>query len=252
MSTGATQRKGIKALPGDLGRIRFTVSGEAALEGTDTDDPGTMDWRGTASISAWPFDDEDDLDAEKLRKTGFALSVEDIGDGGLRMTILQAHGLLIDLWRVQDVYSALDARSQDYANFLPMFGDQGDYGEVELAEGLEESLNPGGSQVVILDRVRLAPAWRGCGGVGRLLTIRLLHWLCDDPRVVALKPFPIDLDEEQQKDKATFDKAMNMVRQTWKSIGFEPFTDDIWVLDPRTGNFERTTKKLSIQLGLRH
>lgn len=229
------------------------MSGEAALDGADTDDPGTMDWWGTASISEWPFDDnEADLDPDELKKSGFALSAEDIGDGGARVAILEAHGLLIDLWRVRDIYSALDARSQDYANFLPMFGDQGDYGEVELAGELEESLNAGGSQVVILDRVRLAPAWRGCGGVGRLLTIRLLRWVCDDPRAVALKPFPIDLDKEQKKDKATFDKAMKSVRKTWKSIGFERFTDGIWVLDPRTGDFERTTKKLSAQLGLDH
>ena len=166
------------------------------------------------------------------------------------MTILQANGLVIDLWRVQDIFDALDARSQDYANFIPMFGERGPYGEVELIEELEDSLELGGSQVVILDRVRLAPAWRGCGGIGRLLTIRLLHWLCDDPRAVFLKPFPIDLDEDQQKDDAVFRKAMTTVRRTWKSIGFQPFSDDIWVLDPRTGSYERTVKKLSMQFGL--
>ncbi len=100
---------------------------------------------------------------------------------------------------------------------------------------LEDSLEPGGSQVVILDRVRLAPGWRGCGGVGRLLIIRWLRWLYDDPRAVVLKPFPIDLDDDQKQDNAVFRKAMTAVRRTWKSIGFEPFSDDIWVLDPQTG-----------------
>jgi hypothetical protein len=101
-----------------------------------------------------------------------------------------------------------------------MFGERGEYGQLELAEELESSLNGGGGQVVILDRVRLAPAWRGCGGIGRLLTIRLLHWVCDNPQAVALYPFPIDLDRGQKKDDAVFGKAMKSVQRTWKSIGF--------------------------------
>lgn len=253
MGSGRNQHsRPAKAPPGDLSRIRFTVGGEVALDGADTNDPGTMDWWGTASISEWPFDDEDEdaLDPEKLTSSGFALSTDELGGGGLKMTVLQAHGLIIDLWSVQDIYAALDARSQDYAGFIPMFGEQGEYGEVELAEELEESLVDGGNQVVILDRVRLAPAWRGCGGIGRLLTIRLLHWVCDGPRAIALKPFPIDLNKEQKKDKATLDKAMAAVRRTWTSIGFEPFTDNIWILDTHTGNYQRTTEKLSEQFGL--
>jgi len=218
--------------------------------GADTNDPGTMDWWGSATISEWPFDDEDDLDPEELKQSGVALSTEDIGDGGLKMTILRAHGLMIDLWRVQNIYDALDARSGDYANFMPMFGERGHYGELELVAQLEDSLEPGGNQVVILDRVWLAPAWRGCGGVGRLLTLRLLRWLCDDPRAVALTPSPIDLDEDQEQDEAVFRKAMTTVRRTWKSVGFQRFSDDIWVLDPRTGRYDRTVKRLSKRLGL--
>ena len=218
------------------------------------DDPGTMDWWGTASMSEWPLgdEDEDDLDPERLKQSGFALSTEDLDGGGLKMTVLEAHGLLVDLWRVEDILSALDARSQDYANFIPMFGERGEYGQLELAEELEASLNGSGGQVVLLDRVWLAPAWRGCGGIGRLLTIRLLHWVCDNPQAIALCPFPIDLDEEQKKDDAAFGKALKTVQRTWKSIGFEPFTDRIWILDPHTASFDRTVKKLSAQLGLRH
>jgi len=253
MSPEGTRRKDpAKIPPGDLSSIRFTVGGEAALVGSDIDDPGTMDWYGSASISEWPFngDDGDDLNPERRKQNSVALSTETIGDGGLKVTILQANGLVIDLWRVQDIYDALDARSEDYANFIPMFGQRGRYGELELVEELENLLEPGGTQVVIVDRVRLAPAWRGCGGVGRLLTIRLLQWLCSDPQVVALKPFPIDLDEDQKQDKVVFRKAMTTVRRTWKSVGFRPFLDDIWVLDPRTGSYDRTVKKLSKQLGL--
>jgi hypothetical protein len=54
-SEGTRRKEPAKALPGDLGKIRFTVGGEAALLGADTDDPGTMDWWGSATISEWPL-----------------------------------------------------------------------------------------------------------------------------------------------------------------------------------------------------
>ncbi|WP_152546698.1 hypothetical protein [Amycolatopsis orientalis] len=84
--------------------------------------------------------------------------------------------MTIDLQHVDD---ALDARSEDYA------------------------------KVVIIDRVQLAPAWRGLGGVGRLLTARLLRWVCNDPRLVAVLPFPIDLDRALRKDNSAFEPALS-------------------------------------------
>lgn len=112
-SEGTRRKDPAKTPPGDLSIIRFTVGGEAALVGSDIDDPGTMDWYGSASISEWPFngDDGDDLNPERRKQNSVALSTETIGDGGLKMTILQANGLVIDLWRVQDIYDALDARA---------------------------------------------------------------------------------------------------------------------------------------------
>lgn len=85
--------------------------------------------------------------------------------------------------------------------------------------------------MVIIDDVRLSPAWRGLGGVGRLLTGRLLRWISDQPRVVAVHPFPIDLDDDACQDPAVFDPAMRRVRGMW--VRFEPFTDDIWIMDPQ-------------------
>jgi hypothetical protein len=249
---GTRDKEPTKELPGDLTAVRFTTGGDAALVGADMDDPGIMDWWGSASITEYPSleDDDEQLDPEQLKQEGYALSVRDVGGGGLQMSILEAHGLIVDLWRVQNIYDALDARSGDYAKFIPMFGERGEHGQLELADELEDSLNVGGTQVLILDRVGLAPAWRGCGGVGRLLTIRLLRWVCDDPRVIALTPFPVELDDEQRNDKQAFRKGMARVRRTWKSIGFEPFSDDIWALDPRTKRYDQTDKQLSKRLGI--
>ncbi|WP_410583766.1 hypothetical protein [Amycolatopsis sp. lyj-108] len=78
--------------------------------------------------------------------------------------IFEANGLTIDLQHVDDVHDALDARSG-----------RDQFGFVTLQNGLEDQIQSLGSHVVIIDRVRLAPAWRGLGGVGRLLTARLLR-----------------------------------------------------------------------------
>ncbi len=39
---------------GSLPDIRLTVGAEATLAGADTDDPGTMNWWGQATLSVWP------------------------------------------------------------------------------------------------------------------------------------------------------------------------------------------------------
>jgi hypothetical protein len=73
-------------------------------------------------------------------------------------TILRATGLLVDVSRVKNIHDALDARSADYEAFSPMFEGPG---SPELAAELQEELAAYSSQVVLVDRVWLAPAWRG-------------------------------------------------------------------------------------------
>ncbi len=248
-SDGAAQQEVADALRGQLTDIRLEVGGEASLAGADVDDPGTMDWWGEATLSVWPEDDESCT--TWWDHNGTALSVADIDGGGRKLQVLRACGLIVDLWGVENVYDALDARSQDYADFLPMFGQRGSLGQAELASELDDMLEPGGGRVVILDRVWLAPAWRGLGGIGRLLTARLLRWVSDDARVVALKPFPIELDEHACGDPAIFDKALAQIRRTWQSLAFEPFTEDIWIMDPRMNAHNRAVKEIAKRLGLR-
>jgi hypothetical protein len=103
---------------------------------------------------------------------------------------------------------------------------------------------------VLVDRVWLAPAWRGHGGVGRLLTARLLRWVCPEPRVVALMPSPIALDDKQQEDETVFNHEMAKARQTWKSLGFKPFGKDILIMDPAMVYHDEAVKKLARELRL--
>lgn len=87
-------------------------------------------------------------------------------------------------------------------------------------------------------------------GFGRLLTARLLGWVCPDPMVVALMPSPIALDEEQQEDEDAFNQEMAKARRTWKSVGFRSFGKDIMIMDPAMVHRDEAVNKLDRKLGL--
>jgi len=235
---------------GELSNVRLSVHGEAALVGADATDPATMDWWGSATLTVWTDDECVSTSGPWYDAAGVALSARDAGEGARELDILQASGLVVDLWRVEDVVDALDARSSDYEHFVPVFGGPGRFGHVELHPELEAMLEPGGGRVVIVDRVRLAPAWRGLGGVGRLLVARLVSWVCDDPRTVVTNPFPIDLDEVAREDAVRFDSALEQVRRTWRSLAFQPWRDDIWVMDPRKRAHGEAVERIAEGLGV--
>jgi hypothetical protein len=81
----------------------------------------------------------------------------------------------------------------------------------------------------------------GLGGVGRYLFGRMLPLICCDPVVVAVQPFPLDVarDEEGNADKESLKKGLVQIRRTWRSIGFQAYMNDIWVMDPNSSKHER-------------
>jgi hypothetical protein len=247
-SVNAPRREPADVLLDKLAAIRLKVSCEAPLAGTDIADPGIMDWQGEATLSIRPGDDESS--AGWWTHANAALSAEDIGSGGLKFQVLRATGLVVDLWSVQDVFTALKARNQDYAEFLPLFGGRGSFGQLTLAEELDDMLEPGGGRVVIMSRVLLAPAWHGLRGIGSLLVARLLRWLTDDARVVALRRFPAEPNEQDADIPEIHGPAMNQAQHIWRSLAFEPFTDQVWIMDPRMSAHHQAVQSLAGQLGL--
>jgi len=154
------------------------------------------------------------------------------------------------LQHVQDIHDALDARSEDYAKFIPLFGSRDQFGFVRLRDDLDDQSESIGTHVVIIDRAQLAPAWRGLGGVGRLLTARLLRWVCTDPRLVTVLPFPIDLDRALLKDNSIFEPALERVRRTWAALGFRPTIGQLWIMDPADGTHHNAITQIEKTLGI--
>lgn len=231
----------------ELGYATIEVSGWSHLKGADEADQGTMDWSAKVIITV--------LDGDPLQ-TGWHevddafLETTNGVDGEKRFTIFEAWGLRIDRKEVGDVSDALDARSADYAKYIPLFADTQSFGVVDLAEAIEDEIEGGSGEVVIIDRVRLAPAWRGMGGVGRLLIARAVRWVCSEPSLVAVHPFPIDLSGEERKDKAVFESALDRVRRMWESLAFKQFDDDIWIMNPILAGHGEAVHRLEVAVGL--
>jgi hypothetical protein len=226
-----------KSLLAELPYVQLEVSGTSALVGADESDPGSQDWfaRVTATVASGPET------SHWHHLDGAALRTKDLDKATTEATIFEASGLTLDLYRTDDPFASLDARSQDYAHFLGLFDADG-----ELTEDLD--CGAFGNSLVIIDRARLAPAWRGLGGVGRLLIGELLPWICSSPQLVAVHPFPTDLDREQKRDDAVFKPALEQVRRTWRSLAFEPFSDDVWVMHPEKRTHSDALEQLRHEL----
>lgn len=173
-----------------------------------------------------------------------ALDRRDAGRGVLELVVATCTGLTIDLHWPDEVVEVLKSFA-DYAPFLPLL-------DPERSSGLDEDVDSRvagrGPRLVLLDRAELAPAWRGMGGVGRLVVARLVRWLAADTRLVALQPFPTQFADAG--DAPGFAEARAKVQQVWGSIGFAPWRDDVWCLDPASPDFARAVSRLEERLGV--
>jgi hypothetical protein len=177
------------------------------------------------------------------------IGLEIVDGAAAEITILRAEAIVLDLQKLENPLETLDADSEELLRYSCLFDLEGGEG---LHPELEEALAGFGTHVVIAERVRLAPAWRGLGGVGRYLFGRMLPLMCCDPVVVAAQPFPLDVDrdEEGNAKKAALRRGLAQIRRTWKSIGFEPYKDDIWIMDPNLVKHEQALTRLERKLNL--
>lgn len=224
-----------------LNRLELRFDSSASLVASDAhDDPATLQWRCRAVLPLWESDDEEAMaDNARLLAPGISLAQSSRSERE-ELTILTMSGLTLDLWRIRNVYESLDSRDADYEHFAPLFDKSGDLG---LHSDLEECL-VSGDQVVIIDRVRIAPAWRGLSGAGRLLIGRLLRWVAVRAALVATHPYPIDIPVDEREDTAREAREKAVVQRTWRSLGFEPFREDVWVMQPHLRAHEDAVKRL--------
>lgn len=233
-------------LPASLDYADIEIRSNAKLFSNGPDyDPGLLRVHATINIHDFPDDGMFANDGPPLAEIdGIGLSTTSRDDGSTAITILRAEGVVLDLNRIENPWVTLDACSEELVACACLLDPETGH---ELAPDLEERLfGPASGRIFIVERVRVAPAWRGLGGVGRYLTSRLLPLMCPDAILVALQPFPIDTprDEHGEVDKTVFGPALKQIQRTWKSIGFEPYKNDIWIMDPSASKHEKAVAAL--------
>jgi hypothetical protein len=229
-------------------RVDVTLSAPV-VEYDDYDDRGVAKWSGEAYIEVFAdLDHPDDSDEMAiLARKDVALSRRPIpgAAGSETLVVATASGLIIDVDAARNLTTVLD-ESADYAHFMPLFFDTG---QLKVHEDFDELIEGFGTRVILLDRAQLAPAWRGRGGIGRLLTARMLQWLFPGALLVVTQPAPFELSRED--DEPGYVAALQQVRGVWGSLGFKVWQDDIWYLDPAMDDFGKTMVSLEERLGLR-
>lgn len=235
--------------------VDITLSGSIAA-GAEPD-PGILSWSGSAwhHMSAEDYDDEDYPEPgrpprwEAAITKGYALSLRHLDDDFAQWEVLTMHGVLTDPFLASgSIPSELDALSADYDSLARIFSGN------DLHPDLLEMIEGAGSRAILIDRVRLAPAWRGLGGVGRLLISRILRMVTTvDTAVVATIPFPIDLYEECDDpgdidNHPRFDDELRRIQSTWESLGFFQYKDEIWVMDPAMVHHDKAVRQIEARL----
>lgn len=162
METRGNKREALtRTLPAPLDRIQLSVRGDCPLVGFGgEEDSGAMDRWGEATITVDPNEEDDEPDDGWWNQEGATLD-KTVAGTALKLTILRACGLLVDLSRVKNVYNALDARSADYEVFSSMFDGPGN---PELVEELQEGLlrpgdRAGGSCLACARMARARRRW---------------------------------------------------------------------------------------------
>jgi hypothetical protein len=55
---------------------------------------------------------------------------------------------------------------------------------------------------------------------------------------------------DARQDPALLEPAVEQVRRVWSSIGFRPFTERIWIMDPHRVEHSKALVRIGRRLGL--
>lgn len=132
----------------------------------------------------------------------------------------------------------------DSAEFLPLADEFGLLAEYESGVG---------SQLVIANRARLEPRWRGLGGVGRYLAGMGFLMLRDWATCIALHPAPFELKKKYGDGEVPDEEwkaGTTRLTKLWRTLGCETAPGGNLVLDPSLNRLDKAVARLAKKLGL--
>lgn len=153
----------------------------------------------------------------------FIRAVEEIDEGGDSMTerlVGRIHIVTGDI-NHGHLWDVLDANEADLSTVASAVLDQR---LGCLRDDLADFIL--GDRLVILNSVTLVDEWRG-HGVGALLAGTALETFVSGAAIMATYPAPMDDAEGAARRAAT-----KKLRAVWSRIGFAPYRDGVYVLDP--------------------
>ncbi|MER6782204.1 MULTISPECIES: hypothetical protein [unclassified Streptomyces] len=93
----------------------------------------------------------------------------------------------------------------------------------------EERIDCPAGDLLIMDRAFIEPQWRGFG-LGALAAAEAIRRLAGGCCAVACEPAPTDRD--YGRDESAYHAAQAKIIKVWESVGFEEFSDGVYLLDP--------------------
>jgi GNAT superfamily N-acetyltransferase len=156
----------------------------------------------------------------------------------------QLNLVAIDLMRTVDPWAALDSSNDDLAHI----GDTVfDMNTGQLSETLDSRIPRNGNRLLILDRVELEPDWQG-HNVAAVLVAECLDQLRTGCRVALCLPAPLERRPDETDEEYT--ASVERMRHVWSQVGFRPFLDGVWLLEPNSGALDDSLRSLRSRHGL--
>ncbi|MFJ9931413.1 hypothetical protein ACIRU5_36030 [Streptomyces misionensis] len=138
-----------------------------------------------------------------------------------------------DEYRVANIVHSFDVLSSDLYRIGKTLYDEK---TGELCDDLRDLLALPG-KTTIVDKVTIDRRLRG-HGLGVYLTGMALDYLSHGAGVIALFPGPLERD-----DDTDYEQARANLGRAWSRIGFMPYNDGTWILDPGTTALDNALRR---------
>ncbi|MGW4197117.1 hypothetical protein [Streptomyces sp. NPDC005004] len=132
----------------------------------------------------------------------------------------------VRLTQGMNAWAAMEEESEELFEIGDALLDQGTgYFTTEAEQRLEYV----GTDLLVMERVTLAPAWRGFG-LGPVLAAEAIDRLAPGVRAVACSPGISAHPEGWLPEQAEFDQINAKITAAWRSVGFAPYRDNVYLL----------------------
>lgn len=152
--------------------------------------------------------------------------------------------IVVDLLTCPDPWQALDSSNEHIAHIGEVLFD---INTGQLVEELASRFQPVGRRLLLLDRIELQPEWQG-QNVAALIAAEALDQLRAGARLAVCLPGPLDRPEQMPDEE--YQRAVTRMQGVWSQLGFHPFREGVWILDPSGTSLDEALVRLRARHGL--